>query len=94
MSMARRQTLTIDKLRALTHSMARERGNMDGDCKSVRFTPTACAEGVRNELGANWSVSVLNCDGGCTGFWQRILEDIARTYDVAFPHGAHAQAAR
>lgn len=92
--MGRRQTLTIDKLRALTHSMAKERGNMDGACKSVRFTPTACADGARNELGANWSVSVLDCGDDCTDFWRRILEDIARTYDVAFPHGAHGQGAR
>jgi len=86
--MGRREILTVDKLRALTHSMARERGSMNGDCKSVRFTPTPCADGVRNELGANWSVDALDCDGACASFWRTILGDIARTYDVAFPRGA------
>ncbi len=79
-----RKALTIPDLRALAHRMGELRGNMDGDCPSVRFTPTAYADGVAGEHGANWTVLSLNCDGACAAFWHSILAEIAKNYDVDF----------
>ncbi|MEO8313247.1 MAG: hypothetical protein ABI645_00500 [Pseudomonadota bacterium] len=79
-----RKLLTIDGLRDMANDIGEDRGNEDGLCPDVRFTPTRYAEGVRNDLGANWTVVVLNCTPSCAGFWQRILEDLARDYDVDF----------
>ncbi len=79
-----RKTLTINELREMANRMGKERGNDDGLCTDIRFTPTAYADGVAGTLGQNWTVMVLNCTPICAGFWKSILEDIARTYDVDF----------
>jgi hypothetical protein len=79
-----RPLLSITELRKRALAMGKDRGNLDGDCTEVRFTPTPYAEGVRNELGANWTVMALNCPAECAAFWTSILEEIARTYDIRF----------
>ena len=82
--MPKRQVLTIDELRDKANRMGAERGHDDGLCTDLRFTPTQHAEGVRNDLGANWTVMVLGCTPLCVDFWRAILEDLAKEYDVAF----------
>ncbi|MEP7312539.1 MAG: hypothetical protein ABI859_08145 [Pseudomonadota bacterium] len=82
--MSTRKVLTIDELRDEANRIGAERGNDDGLCTDLRFTPTAYADGVRNDFGANWTVMVLGCTPLCVAFWRAILEDLAKEYDVAF----------